>query len=133
MDRTIKNQQTTEGSNNEVIPDNHLKAYRLAKEEILFNWLKLVKQVIQMYFLNLGVPVNEDKLFEEKFDDRLWSNIRILLRNIYNLPIWSDRDRTHLFSKKDYGYWEEIFKTGKSPDNIQVLNQGLNIITMINP
>lgn len=125
--------QMKEGSNNEVIPDNHLKAYRLAKEEILFNWLKLVKQVIQMYFLNLGVPVNEDKLFEEKFDERLWSNIRVLLRNIYNLPIWSDRDRTHLFSKKDYGYWEEIFKTGKSPDNIQVLNQGLNIITMINP
>ena len=125
--------QIKEGKSSVVIPDNHIKAYRLAKEEILFNWLKMVRQVIQMYFSNLGEIVEEDKLFQEKFDDRLWSNIRNLLKNIYNLPIWADRDRTHLFAKQSYGYWQEVFKTGKSPDNVQVLNQGLNIINMINP
>ena len=129
IEETVR--QINEGKSNAVIPDNHLRAYRLAKEEIIFNWLKMVKQVIQMYFSNLGEIVDENKLFQEKFDDRLWSNIKNLLRNIYNLPIWADRDRTHLFSKKDYGYWQEIFRTGKSPDNIQVLNEGLNIINMI--
>lgn len=120
-----------EGRNNEIIPDVHLKAYRLCKEEILFNWLKMVKQVIQMYFSNLGRVIDENKLFQEKFDSILWNNIRNLLKNISDLPIWTDRDRTHLFSKKDYGYWQEIFRTGRSPDNIQVLNEGINIIEMI--
>ena len=120
-----------EGKISDVIPDAHLKAGRLTKEEILFNWLRMVKQVIQMYFSNLGRIVDEDKLFQEKFDDRLWNNIRNLLKNLYDLPIWADRDRTHLFSKKEYGYWQEIFKTGKSPDNIQVLNEGINIVEMI--
>lgn len=120
-----------EGKISERIPDAHLKAYRLSKEEILFNWLKMVKQVIQMYFSNLGKIIDEDRLFQEKFDDRLWENITNLLKNLYNLPIWTDRDRTHLFSKREYGYWKEIFKTGKAPDNTQVLNEGLNIIEMI--
>jgi len=120
-----------EGKISEVIPDAHLKAGRLTKEEILFNWLKMVKQVIQMYFSNLGRIVDEDKLFQEKFDDRLWNNIRNLLKNLYDLPVWADRDRTHLFSKKEYGYWQEIFRTGKSPDNIQVLNESINIVDMI--
>jgi hypothetical protein len=120
-----------EGKSNEVIPDAHLRAFRLCKEEILFNWLKMVKQVIQMYFSNLGRIVDEDKLFQEKFDDRLWNNIRNLLKNLNDLPIWIDRDRTHLFSKKEYGYWQEIFRTGMSPDKIQVLNEGVNIVDMI--
>ena len=119
------------GTINETIPDTHLIAYRLSKEEILFNWLKMVKQVIQMYFSNLGRVIDEKKLFAEKFDDQLWTNIRNLIKNIYELPIWSDRNRTHLFSKKEYGYWQEIFRSGKSPDNIQVLNQGVNIVDMI--
>jgi len=54
-----------------------------------------------------------------------------LLKNLNDLPIWTDRDRTHLFSKKEYGYWQEILRTGKSPDNIQVLNEGVNIVEMI--
>lgn len=84
-----------------------------------------------MYFSNLGRIIDEDKLFQEKFDDRLWNNIRNLLKNLNDLPIWTDRDRTHLFSKKEYGYWQEILRTGKSPDNIQVLNEGVNIVEMI--
>ena len=120
-----------EGKSNETIPEAHLKAYRLAKEEILFNWLKMVKQVIQMYFSNLGKIVDETKLFQEKFDDRLWNNIGNLLKNLYDLPIWADRDRTHIFSKKEYGYWQEIFRNGKSSDNIQVLSEGINIVEMI--
>lgn len=109
-----------EGRSNDVIPDKHLIAFRLAKEEIMFNWLKMTKQVIIMYLSNLGRPFDDEKLFQEKFDDQLWNNIRTLLKNLTELPLWIDRDRSYLFSKKDYGYWQEVFKTGKSPDGTKV-------------
>lgn len=120
-----------EGKSNETIPDDHLRAYRLMKEEILYNWLKIMKQIIQMYFTIQGKIVEEQTLFQESFDEQLWNNVRNFLRNLYDLPIWSDRDRTHIFSKKEYAYWHEIFKTGKSPDGIIVLNEGLNVAEMI--
>lgn len=129
IEETIR--KIKEGKSNAVIPDAHLKAVRLTKEEILFNWLKMVRQVIEMYFSNMGRVIDKEKLFQEKFDDRLWNNVRNLLKNLYDLAIWADRDRTHLFSKKESGYWQEIFRTGKAPDNTQVLNEGINIVEMI--
>jgi len=86
----------------------------------MFNWLKMTKQVIIMYLSNLGRPFDDEKLFQEKFDDQLWNNIRTLLKNLTELPLWIDRDRSYIFSKKDYGYWQEVFKTGKSPDGTKV-------------
>ena len=120
-----------EGKSTEHIPDSHIKAYRLVKEEILYNWLKYVRAIIQTHFLSQGKQVDENKLMQEQFDDVLWENIRKFIRNLANLPIWVDRDRTYLFSKRDYGYWDRIFKTGESPDGIRVLSKGINFLEMI--
>jgi hypothetical protein len=35
----------------EEIPDNHLRAFRMAKEEILYSWLKYTRSVVQNYFI----------------------------------------------------------------------------------
>ena len=43
-------------SKGEDVPEPHLAAYRMAKEEIIYNWLRYVKQVIQMAFVNAGIP-----------------------------------------------------------------------------
>ncbi|MCH8193040.1 MAG: HNH endonuclease [Planctomycetes bacterium] len=39
----------------EDIPEPHLRAYRMAKEEIIYNWLRCIRQVVKMYFLKTGV------------------------------------------------------------------------------
>lgn len=123
-----------EGSSSLHIPDEHLKVIRMVKEELMFNWLKLLKQIIQTYFNMQGIPVDEDRLFQQEFPDVVWDNVRNFLKNLKDLPIWVDREKTHIFSaKQTYDYWSEVFRTGKSPDNVRILSEGLNLMNMIKP
>ncbi|PKP32392.1 MAG: HNH endonuclease [Bacteroidetes bacterium HGW-Bacteroidetes-16] len=117
------------------IADEHLIAYRISKEEVMFSWLSYAKAVIKNYFSNTGRLYNESSLFQEKFDDQLWSNLKNFLLNLSALPLWKDRSmsKTTFSGKRNYDYWANIFKSGKTNDNVQVIAQPLNIIEMIKP
>ena len=80
----------------------------------MYNWLKYVRAIIQSHFLSQGKQIDQNKLMQESFDEILWQNIRKFIRSLSSLPIWVDRDKTYLFSKRDYRYWEIIFNTGVS-------------------
>jgi len=114
------------------ITDNHLIAYRISKEEILYNWIDYLKHVIINYLGNTGKKFNQHSLFQIKFDDQLWINIRNFLRNLLILPVWKDRTMAStIFSgKRNYDFWKNIFETGKS-DGVQVLSKPLNYVEMI--
>jgi len=47
----------------EEYPDDHLRAFRMCKEEIAYNWLRYIRQIIQTYFIMQGKPINEEHLF----------------------------------------------------------------------
>lgn len=114
------------------ISDDHLIAYRLSREEILYNWILFIKEVINNYFSNLGKMVNENEYFQNKFDPQLWANIRNFLVNLKEMPIWKDRTRTSLFSgKNNYDFWKTVFKTGQSPDKVDILLKPINFVEMI--
>ncbi|GAB1444364.1 hypothetical protein MASR2M39_32190 [Ignavibacteriales bacterium] len=115
------------------ISDDHLVAYRMSKEEIMVNWLDFVKYVIKNYFSNLGKTFNEDSLFQQKFDDQLWINIRTFIKNLKNLPLWRNRAlaSTAFSGKKNYEYWSEIFRSGFTPDRVPILLEPINYIEMI--
>ena len=115
------------------ITDDHLIAYRISKEEILFNWLQYLKKVITTYFSNTGKMFVEEKIFQTPFDDQLWINIQNFVKNLSQLPLWRDRSMANtIFSgKNNYDYWKEIFETGKSLDGAVVLANPLNFIEMI--
>ncbi|KAA6320754.1 hypothetical protein EZS27_029513, partial [termite gut metagenome] len=115
------------------ITDEHLIAFRMSKEEIMYNWLGYTKDVIENYFSNLGKKYNNSSLFQQKFDDQLWVNIRNFIINLKNLPLWKDRSMANtIFSgKKNYNYWKTIFDTGSSVDNVSVLAKPINYIEMI--
>ncbi|MGQ9738960.1 MAG: HNH endonuclease [Thermodesulfobacteriota bacterium] len=117
----------------EKIPEDHLIACRLSREEIIYNWLKYVQQIIKQYFIYSGLPINEDKLFQYKFPLPLWERIRIFIRNLKQLPLWVNRELSlSVFGgKQNYEYWQTIFETGKSPQNQQVLGAPLNLMEMI--
>ncbi len=117
----------------EPIPDDHLASYRLAKEEICYNWLKLVHQLIKNYYLLRNEPYNENKLFQYLFPDELWHKIELFLQRLYELPVWRNRDLslTIFGAKQNYNFWFTIFETGKSPLGHQVLSGKINIMEMI--
>jgi len=117
----------------EGIPENHLVAYRMAKEEILYNWLRYIEQIIKNYFIMQGKPIQESKLFQYRFPEPLWERIRIFIRNLRNLPLWVNRELslTIFGGKQNYEYWQTIFETGKTPQGFQVLVEPLDLMEMI--
>jgi len=119
--------------NDSDIKDDHLIAYRMSKEEIVYNWLLYLIKVIESYFNNTGKIYDNKKLLQVPFTEQLWSNIRTFIKNLKNLPLWKDRSMAAtIFShKNNYDYWAKIFETTKSPEGVQVLAKPLNYIEMI--
>jgi hypothetical protein len=114
------------------IPDQHLRAVRMIKEEIMYNWVRYIRQIVSNYFIMRGLPIDEDKLWQEEFDDTLWKHIENFLKNLRNLPLWVDREKTHIFSAKlPYDWWSEVFRSGVTKDGIKLLSEGINLMNMI--
>ena len=115
------------------ITDDHLTAYRISKEEILYNWLQYLKKVIENYFANTGKLYNSSRLFQEPFPDQLWVNITRFINNLRLLPLWKDKSMasTVFSGKNNYDFWKVTFETGKTPDGVVILATPLNYIEMI--
>jgi hypothetical protein len=115
--------------NDGEIPMEHMRAYRMGKEEIMYNWLKYLSQIVQSHFISLGQPVDEKKLFQYEFTDTLWNNIRNYINNLSALPLWTNNElsNTVFGGKQNYQFWHTIFTTGSSPQGVKVLVQPLNL------
>jgi len=117
------------------ITDAHLIAYRMSKEEIIYNWLLYVKDVVVNYLSTIGKFKSSEanRVFQKPLDDQVWKNIDVFLKNLANLPLWRDRSMAAtVFSGKNmYDYWKTIFETGKTPDGAQVLAKPLDIVEMV--
>lgn len=123
------------GGKDQAITDDHLAAYRISKEEVLYNWIIYLKRAIENYFSNTALIIDNNKIFQTLFDEQLWKNIRNFMNNLKLLPLWKDKSMadTIFAGKNNYDYWKTIFETGKSPDGAQVLAKPLNFIEMIKP
>jgi hypothetical protein len=115
------------------ITDEHLIAYRISKEEIIYNWLLYLKSVVENYFNNTGKIFEKNKLFQALFDDQLWRNLEVFVKNLVKLPLWKDRGMAStIFSgKNNYDFWKQVFETGKTPDGALALLKPLNFVEMI--
>lgn len=114
------------------IPLDHIRANRVSKEEILYNWLRYIEQIIKNYFYWLGKPIEEKKLFQYNFTEPLWDKIRTFVKNLINLPVWINKDlaQTVFGGKQNYDYWQTIFETGQTPQGLQVLAEPINLKDM---
>jgi hypothetical protein len=120
----------------EKIPDNHLRAIRLTKEEVLYNILRYVRDCIKRYFLmTMGKSIEDEELFQRRFPDQLWGHIRKVIQNIATLPLWINRDlglSSAVFGgKQSYDYWKCVFETGKTPQGVSVLPKGLTLDNLL--
>ena len=116
-----------------TIPDDHLIAYRIFKEEIMYNWVQYLRLLIKNHFAFAGTMYNEDNLFQQKIPDQLWENIRTFIINLKDLPLWKDRSMaaTIFGGKNNYDFWKTVFQTSRTPDGTQVLTVPLNVADMI--
>jgi len=116
-----------------AIPDGHLRALRISKEEIMFNWLRYVQNLIKRYYLMGGRVVEEEELFQTKFPPELWTLLKRLLTHLASLPLWVNHalSSTVFSGKQNYDFWKQIFDTGATPAGQQVLAKPLNLDDMI--
>lgn len=119
----------------EAIPEAHLRAYRMAKEEVLHTWLKYVRLVIEQHFAHAGRMIAKERLFQQVFPEQLWANIGYFLDNLGRLPLWVNKDAsaTVFGGKNTYQFWEAIFDCGESPSGHKVMPSGLDVVKMIQP
>ena len=115
------------------IPESHLAAYRISKEEIVYNWTKYIKKIIQSHFIHMGKYIEDDKLLQEPFTEQLWINIANFMKSLGGLPVWVNKDisSTVFGGKQNNAYWEHVFKTGNSPSGTEIMATELNFIRMI--
>lgn len=117
----------------ETFTHDHLRAYRMSKEEIIYNWLQYTSQIARQYFIMQGKPDPQARLFQEVFPGQVWENIRKFLRNLSHLPLWVNVDlsATIFGGKQNNSFWEAVFKTGKTPQGMEVLAEPLNLIDIL--
>jgi hypothetical protein len=112
------------------ITDDHLRAFRMSREEVLYNWLTYLDMAIKQYYLlQSGVPYDEKALLQSKLPESLWASLRRVVHNLSSLPLWVDRElaRTTFGGKQSHQYWNSVFKTGKTSDGAHILTRGLEL------
>ena len=99
----------------------------------MYNWIQYIELLIKNFFSMTGEMYNDQNLFQIKFPDQLWTNIRTFTQNLRNLPLWKDRQMaSKVFGGKQvYDYWKNVFRTGRTPDGTAVLSKPINVIDMI--
>ncbi len=117
------------------VPEEHLCAFRMAKEEIIHNWLRYIKQIIQNYFITNGTPIDEKKLFQYPIPEPCWGNIENFIKALKQLPLWVNKDLSlSVFGgKQNAEYWQHIFENGRTRDGSSVMESGINLMDMITP
>jgi hypothetical protein len=117
----------------DLIPEEHLRAWRVAREEVLACVLRWVRLVIEHYFAWTGQMVDKDRLFHRPLPEELWKRIELFLKNLAVLPCWVDKNlsSTVFGAKRNRDYWNEVFLTGKSPEGVPVLTAPLDLNKMV--
>lgn len=119
--------------NGEKFADEHLRAWRISREEVAVNVMRWVRLVIENHNAVNGKQVERERLFLEEFPDSLWGNIERFLKRLAELACWTNTEfSSSVFGpKQNQDYWESVFKTGKSPSGTVILTSGIVLQEMI--
>jgi hypothetical protein len=116
-----------------TVPEKHLIAHRMTREEIMHATLEYVALVIKNFYAYTGQHLDEDKLLQTEHPVALWDRIAIFMRNLRGLPCWADKNLsgTVFGSKTSRDYWINIYKTGVAGNGTRVLAESINLQKMI--
>lgn len=113
----------------------HLRAWRIAREEVLANVLKWIRLTIEYYYAYNQEMINKERLMQKRFPDVVWASVETVLKNMGDLPCWVDTKlaQTIFGGKPNRDFWRKIFEEGISPTGIRVLAHGLDLKSLITP
>jgi hypothetical protein len=116
----------------ESIPEDHLRAFRMGKEEVLYSWLRYVQQIVLRHFVAVGQPVEDKRLFQYRFSNVLWQQLRAYVRNLGGLPLWVNHSLSAtVFGGKQTGdFWRMVWESGKSPQGTTVLAAPIDLTAL---
>ncbi len=115
---------------------DHVAAFRMMKEEILYAWLSYISDVVSMFYANMGKrTANRHDFFQEEFPEQLWVNIENFIENLAALPLWKNKElsSTVFGGKQVYSFWQTIFASGVSKTGEHVMANPIDIQAMIAP
>ncbi len=117
----------------ESIPEAHLRAWRITREEVLGNVTRWMRLVIANYFAFTGRVFREERPLHVRLPDELWTRMHNFLESLAALPCWVDLNlgQSVFGPKQNLDYWEKVFTTGRSPSGVQVLAKGLDLQEMV--
>jgi hypothetical protein len=115
------------------IPEYHLRAWRVAREEILANILTYVRLVIEHYYALVGEALDRNRLMQRQLPDVLWQRVDMFLRRLRDFPCWVDKNLslTVFGAKQNREFWAHVFKTGRTPSGVPVLTKPIDVMQMI--
>ncbi len=120
---------------NENVPDDHLRAHRMGREEIIYAWVELLLSVCQSGVVAHGRVWDRDKPFQRALPEQVWQTIDNFVVNFSRLPLWKNRAlaATAFGGKRNMQFWKDAFATG-SADGLPILaGGGVNLVDMMKP
>ncbi|MCL2350624.1 MAG: hypothetical protein FWC67_03990, partial [Defluviitaleaceae bacterium] len=115
----------------ESLPLDHIRACRMCKEEIVYTWLELIRDVIRNHWAWSGDIVDQKSLLQTEFSDILRIHLRNAIINIGNLPFWKNTETSIFDGRRNTAHWRTVFATGKTADGVLVLAEGVNLRKII--
>jgi HNH endonuclease len=117
------------------VPENHLRAHRMGREEILQAWIDLALSVCQTVVISSGQLWDKDRPFQRPLPEGLWTTLDHFIGNFALLPLWKNRalSATVFGGKQNQQFWKQGFQTG-SANGIPILSGGgINLLELMKP
>ena len=117
------------------VPEGHLRAHRLAREEILQAWIELALSVCQTVVVSTGQLWDRERPFHRRLPDTVWQSLDCFVVNFSNLPVWRNRSlsSTVFGGKQNLQFWRNAFATGSANQLTILAGGGINLIELMKP
>lgn len=119
----------------EDVPDDHLRAHRMGREEILYAWVELAMIVCQTSVVAAGRPWDKDRPFHRPLSDAVWQSLENFIVNLSRLPLWKNRalSATVFGGKQNFQFWKDAFANGSANQILILAGGGVNLIELMKP
>jgi len=115
------------------VPEDHLRAHRMAREEILQAWIELCLSVCQTVVISSGSLWDKERPFQRRHSEAMWASLDNFVVNFSRLPLWKNRSlsATVFGGKQSMQFWRDAFANGTA-NQIKILpGGGVNLLDLM--
>ncbi|GFP43725.1 hypothetical protein HKBW3C_02854 [Candidatus Hakubella thermalkaliphila] len=122
----------------EVIPDNHLRAYRMFRPAVFVVWCEFLKEAIAMYLIAKGKITNDmrnrNRVLWAQMDGRDWEAIAKMIDKLASHKLWIDRGPviSNAFGQTRPEFFRKLLEEGIIDGIGKILGEPINIQYLFN-